>query len=51
MHTGPDGRFDLRPPEAGEFVLICTPLRVGTRPRAVVVAVAGESVEHDVVLA
>ena len=53
VHTEPDGTFDLRPPEAGEFVLICTPHRMGgdaARPRAVVVTVAEESVEHDVVL-
>ncbi|WP_018333152.1 DUF1275 family protein [Actinomycetospora chiangmaiensis] len=53
VHTEPDGTFDLRPPEVGDFVLICTPHRTGgdtDRPRVVVVTVAGESVEHDVVL-
>ncbi|WP_433801567.1 DUF1275 family protein [Actinomycetospora sp. CA-084318] len=53
VHTEPDGHFELRPPEAGEFVLICTPHRMGggaSRPRAVVVTVEGDSVEHDVVL-
>lgn len=53
VHTEGDGRFELRPPEAGEFVLICTPHRMGggaARPRAVVVTMEGDSVEHDVVL-
>ncbi|GLZ54098.1 DUF1275 family protein [Actinomycetospora sp. NBRC 106378] len=53
VHTEPDGRFDVQPPEAGEFVLICTPHRMGgraARPRAVVVAVDGSPVTHDVVV-
>ena len=53
VHTEPDGRFDVQPPEAGEFVLICTPHRMGgnaARPRAVVVAVDGRPVTHDVVV-
>ncbi|MCD2188862.1 DUF1275 family protein [Actinomycetospora soli] len=53
VHTEGDGRFELRPPETGEFVLICTPHGVdggAARPRAVVVTVEADSVEHDVVL-
>ncbi|MEJ2867188.1 DUF1275 family protein [Actinomycetospora sp. OC33-EN08] len=52
-HTDPDGTFDVAPPEAGEFVLICTPHRMGggaARPRAVVISVDGHPVSHDVVL-
>ena len=52
-HTEVDGRFDVQPPEAGEFVLICTPHRMGgraPRPRAVVISVDGVAVTHDVVL-
>ncbi|MDL5157714.1 DUF1275 family protein [Actinomycetospora termitidis] len=53
VHTQPDGSFDVRPPEVGEFVLICTPHGVDgqvVRPRAVVVTVAGDAVEHDLVV-
>lgn len=52
-HTEPDGTYELHPPEAGQFVLICSPHRTGgdaARPRAVMVSVDGHGVAHDVVL-
>ena len=53
VHTAPDGRYRLRPPGAGEFVLIASPHRMGgdgPAPRAVVVSVDGSPVAHDVVV-
>ncbi|MEJ2885933.1 YoaK family protein [Actinomycetospora aeridis] len=52
-HTDPDGAYRLEPPESGEFMLICTPHRMGgraARPRAALIAVDGHPVVHDVVL-
>ena len=50
--TEPDGGYRLQPPETGEFVMICAPHRMGgaPRPRAVLVAVDGRPVSHDVVV-
>jgi uncharacterized membrane protein YoaK (UPF0700 family) len=53
VHTEVDGSYRLDPPESGEFVLICNPHRMGggaARPRAVMIAVDGRPVVHDVVL-
>jgi hypothetical protein len=53
IHTETDGRFDVQPPEAGHFVLICTPHRMGGRahrPQARMVSVDGVAVAHEVVL-
>ncbi|GAA4871603.1 hypothetical protein [Actinomycetospora straminea] len=53
VHTGTDGTYRLDPPESGDFMLICTPHRMGgraARPRAVLVAVDGSPVLHDLVL-
>ena len=53
VHTAPDGRYRLRPPEVGRFVLIASPHRMGgdgPAPRAVVVSVDGSAVAHDVVV-
>jgi hypothetical protein len=53
VRTERDGGYRLDPPEAGEFVMICAPHRMGgrpPRPRAVLVAVDGRPVAHDVVV-
>lgn len=53
VHTGVDGTYRLEPPESGDFMLICTPHRMGgraARPRAVLISVDGHPVEHDLVL-
>ncbi len=53
VHTEDDGTYRLDPPESGEFVLICSPHRMGARaarPRAVLVSVDGRPVVHDLVL-
>ncbi|MDD7967433.1 DUF1275 family protein [Actinomycetospora lemnae] len=53
VHTGTDGTYRLDPPESGDFMLICTPHRMGgraARPHAVLVAVDGRPVLHDLVL-
>lgn len=53
VHTETDGSYHLDPPEAGEFMLVCTPHRMGgraARPRAALVAVDGHPVHHDLVL-
>lgn len=52
-HTDPDGSYRLDPPASGEFMLICTPHRMGggaPRPRAALIAVDGHPVLHDLVL-
>ncbi|HWN25901.1 MAG TPA: hypothetical protein VNP37_02960, partial [Actinomycetospora sp.] len=53
VHTEVDGSYRLDPPESGEFMLICHPHRMGggaARPRAVLIAVDGRPVVHDLVL-
>jgi uncharacterized membrane protein YoaK (UPF0700 family) len=53
VHTEVDGTYALDPPESGEFMLICTPHRMGggaARPRAVLISVDGHPVTHDLVL-
>jgi uncharacterized membrane protein YoaK (UPF0700 family) len=53
VHTDVDGTYALDPPESGDFVLICTPHRMGggaSRPRAVLISVDGHPVTHDLVL-
>ncbi|GLZ48626.1 hypothetical protein Acsp06_48110 [Actinomycetospora sp. NBRC 106375] len=53
VHTEVDGSYRLDPGESGDFMLICTPHRMGggaARPRAVLISVDGRPVVHDLVL-
>ncbi|TDQ62937.1 uncharacterized membrane protein YoaK (UPF0700 family) [Actinomycetospora succinea] len=53
VHTETDGTYRLEPPESGDFMLICTPHRMGggaARPRAALISVDGHPVVHDLVL-
>ncbi|MHC1558645.1 DUF1275 family protein [Actinomycetospora sp. C-140] len=53
VHTEVDGSYRLDPGESGDFMLICTPHRMGggaARPRAVLISVDGHPVVHDLVL-
>ena len=53
VHTEVDGTYQLDPPGSGDFMLVCTPHRMGgraARPRAVLISVDGRPVVHDLVL-
>ena len=53
-HNEGDGSFHVTPAESGQFMLVCSPHRMGggaARPRAVMVTVDGRPVAHDIVLA